>query len=86
MTEVAEKKERKPRRQYGYAATSVIKLVPEKEHSYRGHRKAWYERVAAFEGRTVAELEAECPADPKNKPRGWLRFFTEDGTVVLEAA
>ncbi len=87
MTEGTEKKERKPRRQYGYAPTARIKLVPEKEHNYRGKRKAWYATVAAFEGKTVAEWEAsELPQEPKGKPRGYLRFFTEDGTVVLEAA
>jgi hypothetical protein len=82
-----EKKTRKPRVDYGYAPTSRIRIVPEKEHNYRGHRKAWFESVAAANGQTVAEWEAmNTLKDEKNKPRGWLRFFAEDGTVVLDKA
>lgn len=82
-----EKKTRKPRVDYGYAPTSRIRIVLEKDRNYRGHRKAWFESVAAANGMTVAEWEAcNTLKSDKNPARGWLRFFAEDGTVALDKA
>lgn len=80
----AVKKTRAPRKNYGYAKDAVITLVPEVSHNYRGKRKAWYESVSAYAGKTVEEFTKNVGGD--EKPRGWLRFFCEDGTVSLYKA
>lgn len=77
---VTEKKTRGPRKDYGYAKDAVIQLT-EKSTNYRGQRKALYEILAEANGKTVAEYEAGV----KNA-RGWLRFFVQDGAVVLNKA
>lgn len=86
MTEAVAKKTRKPRRPYNYSPNSIIGLT-EKSRAYRGKRKVWFDSVAGAVGKTVAEWEASCGmGGEKNPPRGWLRFFTEDGTVELKSA
>ncbi len=79
----APKKERAPRQNYGYADNSVIGLTG-KENKYRGARKAWFDSVVPFNGKTVKEWEA-TRKNEKDPARGWLRFFVQDGAVVLKA-
>ena len=81
----APKKERAPRTNYGYAETSLITLTG-KENKYRGARKAWYDSLVAANGKSVKEWgDAQKAAGQKDPPRGWLRFFVQDGTVALVA-
>jgi hypothetical protein len=81
----APKKERAPRQNYGYAETSLLSLTG-KENKYRGARKAWYDSVVAMNGKSVKEwTDAQKAAGQKDPPRGWLRFFIQDGTVALIA-
>jgi hypothetical protein len=77
-----EKKPRGPRTDYGYSTESTIHIVKEKENKYRGQRKAWFDSVVAFDGQTVKAWEESRKAE-KDPPRGWLRFFVQDGTVTL---
>lgn len=77
----APKKERAPRTDYGFAPSAIIQIVKDKDNSYRGKRKEWFDKLVAAEGQTAAEfLEANKGVDA---PRGWLRFFVQDGTVAL---
>lgn len=79
----APKKERAPRQNYGFHEDSIIELVQGKEIKYRdGNRKAWYEKVLAYAGRPVKEYMSGYKNE-KDPPRGWLRFFVQDGAVVL---
>jgi hypothetical protein len=81
----APKKERAPRQNYGYAETSLISLTG-KENKYRGARKKWYDSVVALAGKSVKEWsDSQKAAGEKDPPRGWLRFFIQDGTVALIA-
>lgn len=76
-------KERTPRKDYGYKADAVISLVEGKEIKYReGNRLNWYNSVKEFAGKTVKEWE-ETRKGEKDPPRGWLRFFVQDGAVTL---
>ena len=77
----APKKERAPRTNYGYAENSTIVLTG-KENKYRGARKAWFDSIVPFAGKTVKEW-TESRKNEKDPPRGWLRFFVQDGTVSL---
>lgn len=79
----APKAPRAPRVPYGYADSSVITLTG-KDGKYRGARKAWFDSVIAFNGKTVKEWEESRKAE-KDPPRGWMRFFVQDGTVSLVA-
>lgn len=81
----APKKDRAPRTDYGYHGEAKLGLVSGKEIKYRGHRLAWFESVKPFEGKTVKEWEESRKAE-KDTPRGWLRFFVQDGTVALTGA
>ena len=78
----APKKERAPRQDYGFNKLAVIGLVAEKAVKYRGQRKSWYEDISKLEGKTV-EAFLESKKDSKDPPRGWLRFFVQDGSVTL---
>lgn len=80
----APKVPRKPRQNYGYNENAIITLSG-KEGKYRGVRKAWFESLMAFNGQTVKAWE-ESRKNEKDPPRGWLRFFVQDGTVTLVAA
>jgi len=80
----APKKERAPRTDYGFAPSAIIQIVKDKDNAYRGKRKEWFDKLVAAEGKTAAEfLEANKGVDA---PRGWLRFFVQDGTVALVKA
>ena len=81
----APKKERAPRQDYGYAPTSLIATTG-KENKYRGARKKWFDSLVAAAGKSVQEWgDAQKAAGEKDPPRGWLRFFIQDGTISLIA-
>jgi hypothetical protein len=75
-------KARAPRTDYGYSPESTIQIVKEKENKYRGSRKEWFDSIVAFDGKLVKEWE-ESRKGQKDPPRGWLRFFVQDGSVAL---
>lgn len=79
----APKKERAPRTDYGFRPDAVIGLVEGKGDKYRGHRKDWFETVKAHVGKTVTEWVAATKKEGGDPPRGWLRFFVQDGAVTL---
>lgn len=79
----APKKPRNPRTDYGYAADSIIRIVEGKDSKYRGQRKEWYDSLVACNGQTVGTW-AESRKAQKDPPRGWLRFYVQDGSVTLE--
>lgn len=83
-----EKKERAPKADYGFKKGATIKLTG-KDQKYGGQRLEWFETFAAFEGKPVEEWIAarqgiKNGAGTLQSPRGWLRFYVQDGTVVLE--
>lgn len=77
----APKVPRAPRVSYGYNENAIITLTG-KDGKYRGARKTWFESVSAAAGTTVKSWE-ESRKNEKDPPRGWLRFFVQDGTVSL---
>lgn len=79
----APKKERAPRQDYGFRADAVIAVVEEKGTKYRGQRKDWYDTVKAHVGKTVQEWIGATKKEGGDPPRGWLRFFIQDGSVTL---
>lgn len=81
----APKKERAPRTDYGFSPDATIALVEGKGDKYRGHRKDWYDTVKAHEGKKVGEWIAATKKEGGDPPRGWLRFFVQDGAVTLTA-
>lgn len=86
----APKKERKPRKDYGYSKLSVIEVLPKAEDAkpYHGQRTDWYEAVQKFDGKTCNEfVEArkgiKSAKGTVQNPASWLRFFVEDGAIKL---
>ncbi len=86
----APKKERKPRKDYGYSKESVIELLPvaEDKKAYHGQRVDWHEAVQKFNGKTCAEFvesrkAIKSPKGVVQNPASWLRFFVEDGVIKL---
>lgn len=77
----APKAPRAPRMNYGYSENAIITLTG-KDGKYRGSRKEWFESIVAAQGSTVKAWE-ESKKEAKDPPRGWLRFFVQDGTVSL---
>lgn len=82
--EKKEAKPRTPRTDYGFSPDSTLHIVKGegKENKYRGHRKEWYDSLVKFDNQKVAAW-ADSRKDQKDPPRGWLRFFVQDGTVSL---
>jgi hypothetical protein len=81
-------KPRAPRVDYGYRPDATIQILPitaEEAHKYRGKRLEWFEKFKAFDGKTVKEFEDANGADEKDPPRGWVRFFVQDGAAKLIA-
>jgi hypothetical protein len=76
------KKPRAPRKDYGYSPASIIKVDKEKEVNYKGKRGDYYKLLVANDGKTVNDFEGAAPAG--DSPRGWLRFFVQDGACSLE--
>lgn len=78
--EPAEKAARAVRQDYGFLPGAIITVV-EVENSYRGQRLSYYEALKKADGKTVEKFYELCPeGDP---PRGWLRFFVQDGAATL---
>lgn len=83
-----EKKPRAPRVDYGYRPDATIVLT-QKENKYRGQRKDWFDSIVPYNGKQVQEWEATRKGLKNGQgtvepPRGWIRFFVQDGTVKLE--
>jgi len=78
----APKKERAPRQDYGFAKDATIAVVADSAKKYRGQRGEWFQTLVAHDGKTVGEW-LENRKDSKDPPRGWLRFFVQDGSVTL---
>lgn len=78
----SEKKERAARKDYGFHADSVIRLT-DKEAKYRGQRKDYYDLLVKANGKKVSVF-LDSAKDRKDPPRGWLRFFVDDGAATLE--
>lgn len=83
VKEPTEKKPRAPRADYGFSAESTIQIVTEKEHSYRGKRLEWFQKLEALNGQLVSKF-MDDNKNSEDPPRGWLRFFVQDGTVRLD--
>ncbi len=81
---VKQKAKRGPRQDYGYSKAAVI-VKGDKDAKYRSKRAVWYGKVMSFEGQTVAAF-LDAHKNDEDSPRGWLRFFAQDGTVKLTAA
>lgn len=76
-------KPRAPRTDYGFHPDAVIGLVEGKEIKYReGNRLNWYNSVKEYAGRSVKDW-VDAKKGEKDAPRGWLRFFVQDGAVSL---
>ena len=75
-------KPRAPRKDYGFKTGATIKITEDgTKKTYRGKRKEYFDRLLAADGKTVEEFTSACPeGDP---PRGWLRFFVQDGAAEL---
>lgn len=82
--EKKESKPRGPRKDYGFAATSTIKLN-DGEKGYRGQRLEWFNHLKAHNGKTVGEF-LEATKAMKDPGRGWLRFFVQDEACTLVPA
>lgn len=78
------KVKRAPRQDYGFKPNAIITLTG-KETKYRGARKEWFDTVVKYQGQTVKAWD-ESHLNPKDSPRGWLRFFVQDGAVSLVSA
>lgn len=78
----APKKERAPRQDYGFAKDATIAVVETEGKKYRGQRGEWFQSLVEFNGKTVGDW-LESKKDSKDPPRGWLRFFVQDGSVTL---
>ncbi len=71
---------------------ALIKVLKH-DGKYSGARKAWYDAIRAYDGKTVdAFVEATrtpegCPAKTKNgtcePPMGWVGFFKREGMVQV---
>ena len=77
-----EKKARATRQDYGYKSGATITLSKDAgDKKYRGKRLEYFEALQKCDGKSVEDFEKKAPdGDP---PRGWLRFFVQDGTAIL---
>lgn len=85
-TEQAAKPTRKP--------TGTIKVLKD-DPTFRGARKAWFERLKEFNGKDVGEFEADCKANPPSTPTkgvlagkceppsGWVGYFRRTGICSI---
>lgn len=84
------------------AGTETAKVVPgicvvKMGAKLRGARDAWYQRLVAFNGKPLAEYEADCKANPPSTPAkgalagkgeppsGWVSWFKRHGWLTVEA-
>jgi hypothetical protein len=80
----APKAPRAARQDYGYRPDAMITITTEKDTSkLRGQRKEWYDKVVAFNGKKVQEFADANKENPKDPPRGWVRFFAQEGFISL---
>ncbi len=86
----APKKERKPRKDYGYSKESKIEVLTRAEDAkpYHGQRVDWYESVKKFDGKTCNQFVESRKGIKSAKgvvqnAASWLRFFVEDGAIKL---
>lgn len=80
----APKAPRAARQDYGFRPDAVIAIVKDKDVTkLRGHRKAWHDKIAAFDGKKVSEFTEANKTDVKDPPRGWVRFFAQEGFISL---
>lgn len=84
----APKKPRAARADYGFSPDSLIHIVKDKDNKYRGQRLDWFNRIKEHDGKKVAEFMTKFEKSQTSKgtadpPRGWVRFFVQDGTVTL---
>lgn len=84
----APKKPRAARQDYGFSPDATIGLNAEKAAKYRGQRADWFKRISEFDGKKVSEFmtkyeKAQTPKGSDDPPRGWVRFFVQDGSVTL---
>jgi hypothetical protein len=68
---------------------ATIRVDLTKEVKYRGQRLEWFERVKAFDGKTVKEFSEGNKGIANGKgtvqaPGGWLSFYVRDKSVILE--
>lgn len=58
---------------------------------FRGARDAWYAKLKEYDGKPIADYEAECtktpPSLPKSgkaeKPAGWIGYFVRTGILSI---
>lgn len=80
----APKKERAARTDYGYRPDAVIGLATEKDVTkLRGQRKSWHDKIVSFNGKKVSEFLEANKQNEKDPPRGWVRFFAQEGFITL---
>jgi hypothetical protein len=79
-----DKKQRAPRKDYGYKKGAILKLT-DKEPKFRGKRQTAYEKMKEFNGKSADDfLSCNLGIGEKELPRGWLRFFVTSGYAALE--
>ena len=78
----APKKPRKAKTEYGYSPSATIKVDMAREITYKGKRADYYKLLRDHNGKSVNDFEAAAPEG--DSPRGWLRFFVQDGACTLE--
>lgn len=79
----APKTPRAPRTDYGYRPDAVIGLSGKDASKFRGARKDWFTKISAFSGKKVSEFLEANKGNEKDPPRGWVRFFAQEGFVTL---
>jgi len=84
------------------AGTEKAKVVPgicrvKAGGKLRGARDAWYQRLLKYDGKPLAEYEADCRANPPSMPTkgalagkgeppsGWVSWFKRNGFLTVEA-
>jgi hypothetical protein len=82
----APKVPRAPRTDYGYHPAATINIVAEKEAKFRGARLTWFNTLKEYNGKKVAEWVKSQTKEGGDPPRGWLRFFVQEGAVILTGA
>lgn len=83
----APKKERSPRKDYGYSKESIIKVL-KPEASFRGQRGEWFDRIKQYDGKTCGEFCAAFDKIPNKQgklyaPSGNLRGAARRGVIEM---
>lgn len=75
----------------------IMKVAKQPEKAYRANsaRGLYWDRFQKFNGKSLAELEADIAKDPPSKPKkgnlagkvepfgGWVSFFKQQGLINL---